>query len=1077
MNDLSSVGGPDVNITFKLTPQLLTGKSFSAAIDTLATYVKRWGSINLDFEVGTGPGNATTEGVFEIRLGQSLSTVVTGVSLSQPVQSLSVPTAKVPSTSAASTTTVPVTITIGGTAISVAVTGSTGPSTSLPVLSSAVLQQIVPNRDGSSPASSSDTDQNAAAQGAAAALAVLTAGGTAAAAALAAGEAASAAELAAGGSLAAADAAKAAAEEVAQEAADEEEEQEDQKLSLSLDNQREQSVTSGAPAITTLATTLPATNINITKAPPVTNVNISTTPPVTSAPAITTPVTTTPVIFFSNRTLPSNGTMISHAVSSTCAACATCPGYEFGARWSNLNSTWWLDLDDLDNSSQDEELSPEDEDYEEVDGPQRRALGGRFNYLAQENRHLQKRRRTAAKPITELGATDCKMSQQFISKPAYFNAGNVVQFMAKPPGNRDGKNFMSQLIRWAIPIEVPPGDCTTVPTWEWLNEAQCQGDDPLPDGSKFSKVPGIGQPVWQIGGNPSPRSVNIDHVYEAKYLTEFFVDLLNLHQAVECQTLKNVWDSTDGSKLTNLFDNLPNIQNVEFIGMSNRLNSLKAAITDKDSWSKVQPMSWVVRSRNPDKSFMYTPVGPILTIFGKDLEDNVVAFDPENDLASMTEAAQVLDLMNTEDGINYMSAPNDRIYKAFQAIGCAEGVDWAGSYKSYILDRFAKRSVQIQDLFTKVKEAIAQAEYRPEYMKAWDVRYPMEKMQLSPPTGWEVEYAAARQAAEAQFKIDPASLNKRQAVAAPPAAAACALNANPTAANASSTASRTSAALFGASGIPDPANSKITFANQSAIALANQSVPNAGPSTPAPVSIIATSTPDPVVAPSTTAPPSAVTSAAAPKNGDPCGPAIQDSPNYPNTCAAKVELTTTPSSYGVYCGADGPTTTNWSACQPDLLSGVCSLFAWSTYPKGAWVWTDPGQGCAVGVWIPAGTDGLGAGAAMTPSTERCTDLILQAMNGSCSTTTAASDIASVNIAALPSFSDVRQTGVQVNAGYPSFILAGKSPKGLNLTEVGWTTAQYQAPPNGTMDAQPNYQWQLTEMNVEDHNNAVAEITS
>ena len=88
----------------------------------------------------------------------------------------------------------------------------------------------------------------------------------------------------------------------------------------------------------------------------------------------------------------------------------------------------------------------------------------------------------------------------------------------------------------------------------------------------------------------------------------------------------------------------------------------------------------------------------------------------------------------------------------------------------------------------------------------------------------------------------------------------------------------------------------------------------------------------------------------------------------------------------------------------------------------------------------------GAGAAMTSSNERCQDLIFKAMTATCSSINFSSNLASVNLATWPSFSDVTQTGFQVNVGYPSYIIAGKSPKGLNELpwNLGWSTAKVQA---------------------------------
>ena len=1177
LNDMSIVSNQEVSINFKMTPQLLTAESYSTAMDKLAIYVKQWGSKELDFEVGSGPVNSTTEGVFKIRMSQKdltagtglsttpasknasvlavkpastpptalttiskgksravsisivqstslpalgsntsqirshqiLSTVPTGTNVSQPLRTISVPATKLTDIPSAA-------ITSNAKARSGAGSVSRGLSTGLPSLRSNASQPLKPgasinsNVSSSSPglyatpsnnqqtgigtmiksnlststhgldtslpgpgspsntftplstsvapvtslsggtgpsglsvpAGSSGTDNKAATAGAAAAAGILAGGGSIAAAIAAAGEAASAEVLAAGGSTAAADAAKSAAEEAVRQSEESEDEGEEENERLSFDNQRGTTTAIGTPAISSPAITGPATT-------PATNTTA------TSAPAIITPATTTPVTLFPN------GTMTSQIVSSSCAACATCPGFVFGAGWPDLGSTTsWADSDidtedDWDADIDDDEFSPEDADGEEGDVPTRRALEGRFSRFARREHHLHKRI-VRAKTSTSLGK--CTGFTKFASKPAYYNAMNVAAFETTPlTMDANDKLSMTALLRWAIPLSVPPGDCTTIPKWTFLRTEQCLGDAPLPDGSTYSKIPGVGEQVWQVGGAPNKinanRDVNIDHVYEAKYLDDFFEDL-NVNQGFECKSLMNMWESKDGSKLTNLFANLPSKTNREFVGMAKDLNSLKEAVTNK-IWKKDLPLSWEVYGRMDKASGIKAPditVGLAFTITGKDAEGNEVSFDPENDLKELTTAAQILDLINTPDAIKYMSGPNDRIYTALQAYGvpCQGGLSWADRYKSYILNRFATRNVELQDLFNRVLNKIG-TDYRTDYMAAWKKAYPIEHMQLPPPASWAAELPAIQQAMQAQFESDPASLGKRQAGPLS-AAGACILNSNATAGGASSAGFGTSAMPISASGLPNQGQAKGLNAQSSSI-LANASSPAPAPPPP-PTTTPATTAPASIVAPPSI-PQTSTAASAAPSNGDPCGPAIQDNPNYPNTCAAKPELATTPQAYGVLCSSGGPSSVDWTACDK-VAEAVCGNIELSQYPKEAWVWNDPGTGCAIGTWMT-----VAAGTAMTPSTERCQTLILKAMTDSCSAT-GAWNVASVNVALMPSFSDVKQTGAQVNVGYASFIVAGKSPKGLTELPwgLGWSTAYFGAAPG--MSDNENNQDGLTE---------------
>lgn len=61
-------------------------------------------------------------------------------------------------------------------------------------------------------------------------------------------------------------------------------------------------------------------------------------------------------------------------------------------------------------------------------------------------------------------------------------------------------------------------------------------------------------------------------------------------------------------------------------------------------------------------------------------------------------------------------------------------------------------------------------------------------------------------------------------------------------------------------------------------------------------------------------------------------------------------------------------------------------------------------------------------AAQWPSEDYCNNNIFKAMVGT-STTATASNLGSVNIAQWPSFSDLTQTGLPVEGGYPSYIIA------------------------------------------------------
>lgn len=179
---------------------------------------------------------------------------------------------------------------------------------------------------------------------------------------------------------------------------------------------------------------------------------------------------------------------------------------------------------------------------------------------------------------------------------------------------------------------------------------------------------------------------------------------------------------------------------------------------------------------------------------------------------------------------------------------------------------------------------------------------------------------------------------------------------------------------------------------------------------------------------------------AVPKQTDPCGPAVQDGTLF-DTCTIDPDGTANtegspyvfyspePSYYGVQC-LPVPGTTNTSvgtAGGPDGnlpqlnvdncdFDGFCAQIQKPDYLRGVWHWnTDGGEGCALGVWLPAGQ-----GVARTPDKTRCADAIFGTMGLYCRDGGYQSQVGAVNIVTLPGAGG---TGSQQNSGYPSYIIA------------------------------------------------------
>ena len=168
----------------------------------------------------------------------------------------------------------------------------------------------------------------------------------------------------------------------------------------------------------------------------------------------------------------------------------------------------------------------------------------------------------------------------------------------------------------------------------------------------------------------------------------------------------------------------------------------------------------------------------------------------------------------------------------------------------------------------------------------------------------------------------------------------------------------------------------------------------------------------------------------APVNGDPCGPAIQDTPNYPNTCNVAPTLVESPQPYGINCTGTVSTSKEqlvWSNCSASLES-ICTKALDPRTRKGHWIWSNLAQGCALAFFPPPYQ-----GSAVLQNYTRCTE-IFTAMSDSCSSVVPASNLAGVNLRQYPGFPPpgspdasggnwIYYTGEAVNVGYPSYIIS------------------------------------------------------
>jgi len=738
-----------------------------------------------------------------------------------------------------------------------------------------------------------------------------------------------------------------------------------------------------------------------------------------------------------SQTASSNISMTSQSPSSTCSACAVCQGFSFGAGFSASNPR-------NPTGTEDEAVDDDGDQGDWLD--QKRGLTGhgivgrlRPGRALAGRRLFQERDAPLAKRAGNFGTKThlgpCSVTP-FTNKPKYPEATNVKKFEgpsgAVKQGAADYAAFFATATYWAVPSNRPKGDCR-IPDWSWKATAEL-GDVIDPENGKG----------WVVGGKGDSNHVNIDHVYEAHFLYEFFEDLLatggglGLKQFT-CDDVDNLLDIPDkqdtnnpqGTRLNTLFDMLANFEHPEFIGMDQKMNELKERITHAGPFGPDQPLPFV----------------------GSDPRTGL-SIDPATDMSNLARICIVLDMLNTPKAVELFTKTHARIYNALEIITdlptyygfnkSPHGADLG--YIVYMAERFEARNKELQSIYNSVVGALPtkQLAYWDEYKSSFTSRYPVASMTLPMD---DIGY----------YCPENIKIGKRQA-----GAIAC-----PAPTNYEAKKQRTAP---GWSDGPSPAGTGVptkgVFGNTGAlngVPVATSNVTGVYPQyqpaiTTAPsisaasvssmmsvvtpflnntisVSSTASIVNPPVLAPNANPPiPPASSSTPVPVNPDPCGPTQQEpAANFFNTCNAKVNLVTSPSQYGVMCQNFGPTLINYDSCATSYKTMCANLAsaAWSHTDE--WVWQQD-KSCAVGVFIPGA-----AGSAKRPSQTECETNIFQAMVDSCRTTTSSTNLGSVNIAQWPSFTDKKQTGQQVKFGYPSYMIAPAQPAWVGSDGTGSST--------------------------------------
>lgn len=454
------------------------------------------------------------------------------------------------------------------------------------------------------------------------------------------------------------------------------------------------------------------------------------------------------------------------------------------------------------------------------------------------------------------GTAPCQVLP-YTMRPPYPGPSEVVQWENAPNANVTMAPFYRTATYWAIPTDEPNHGGLG---WEYR-------DTPA---VRLPRVPGA--PVWQVGGNRrgNRKIVNIDHVYEVSLLDEFFASRIT--PSFDCTDISRLFDVYDythypdrvGTRLNTIYSQLASYSNPDFLGMDGGLNDLKGNL-------------WNPPSGQPGK---LQGMPQVLTKNGEDYLQGLAAI------------TVVMDMVNDPVIRRLFNSTNERIFKAFAGIdevvrqaarSCPYrdhnnrpmSATWASAYSEWISTKISGQNsliVTTAGQYSMSVPTVAAAHALPadrsrtESWSTWMSNYnnkydDINSLTFPAPTTWPAGHLTMRK------RDDPARIGSCARV-------------NST--NQSMLAAPGSTVRSASSTVPPsmtlgPINTSIPIASTAAMT----SKPLVFGSTS---SVPAT----PLTIPTSTASPSRT------NNGDLCGPALQDSSDYPDSCNATVKMAPSP---------------------------------------------------------------------------------------------------------------------------------------------------------------------------------------
>ncbi|KAL9088015.1 MAG: hypothetical protein Q9165_006356 [Trypethelium subeluteriae] len=309
---------------------------------------------------------------------------------------------------------------------------------------------------------------------------------------------------------------------------------------------------------------------------------------------------------------------------------------------------------------------------EDMDSP---ALQKRFTHVKEfemANQALQKRRGDNI-VVSELGyRTKCKLTT-LAPKP------RPARITAPPAPSATSLERWSGASWWYVPTttSIFPGQCPIVIVTR------------LPNAAALTNIPVIKEVVsseeplyYKLGGSKRPI-VNVDHVYETKFLKQFFREMIDSGQ-LSCSDINAFFMASDprnrdAARLQTLWDQLPSDIHPDFAGMDETLNTLKGIALGSGRYGN--------------------------------------RYQDDTKLQFLVMLAAAVNMTNRPDVARLFRRTNQRVYEAF--LGFDElvtternrgkfspaprnGKGWADAYSSYMSSNLESKNIAVSQTISKM---------------------------------------------------------------------------------------------------------------------------------------------------------------------------------------------------------------------------------------------------------------------------------------------------------------------------------------------------------------------------------------